>query len=667
MQAIACHVLLWTSVLGLMTLSCMDGARVETGEDHVDPFDILNFDPAHVRMTKDPKDSQNTKEHKHPYENPRENPTDLENQRKTTKEDEQGSNKDEIPGGQKASEVGASQTCGSLTALFKQYLKQLLHLLEPLVGSVGGEHDVCLKVRVTYHDLAVFRRFANSHSLDVHDVHESLSHILQDAQKVTAAGSRVFWLEEKLGVSSASLGQISIIVSAAAFLFQALRRMNWKWLPFILFAVSAVFTWFEMFQKERANQEKVLSADISQHCPDVANLSLWGQIFYYASSTFTFQDENCRQYYEALVVNPLFIVNPLEACAVVVVKIFVTPLEVVGSGFKRLLVSLLHGLPLQHQFYLMVFLALLFLLLPFCAFGYRVRIPFLLAIEPLQRTQVQEIRHMPQGALDTDDSNVAAPSSAGRLNRGGRGGGGSVRRLVSAEESSLSERMSALSISPSETVSATDQRQENVETPVSRFTPSVPAAERSVSARSEDYCSSAVASSAGSRAGTAAVSSSENLPSSSTDVSVVDKTVAAVTSEDLLSSSTDISGTNKTAAVTTSEELSRSRTDKTGAVVTSEEPIHSSTKKAGAVITSENLSHNRTDKTAAVGPSEELPSSSSDVAVVDNTRPARSCESRTCSSLDSPTGVGVAGCVDDVDSLAGGDSVSSNMDSEKKV
>ena len=477
-------------------------ARQGTRVKQFDPFDILNFDPTHVTM----------KESNHAMENGLQfdHDTIFKSQMKpSTKPLAEPPNEQE-------GTLCLTETCKTLTALFKQYSKQLLNLLEPHVGSFSAT-EMCLRVSVSYHDLHVFRQYTESDTASVHEVHESLSHMLQDAMRMDVFESRIYWLEEKLGISSASLAQIAIIMSSAALLVLALPSLGLKSVFYIsvlfLFAVSAAFTWFELFQKEQAQQGKILTEDLAQRCPSLANLSWFERLGNYVSSTFTFQDENCREFYEATVVNPMFKVNPLEACAVALVKTLITPLEIVGTGVKRFLIGLLKDLPLQFQIYLMTFLGVVTVIAPFVACGYRIRIPFLLSIEP-----------SPAKPVDQSKALQAIQNSLNELERRE-----SARHIVTTEINTLCERMASLSIRASgdEPWLAAIHRNSSIaltsQISTSRATfDEVP----STSLISQDSITAASSSSCENK--TIAVSNSEELPSSSTDTSTTSLSVPSI-------------------------------------------------------------------------------------------------------------------------------------------
>ena len=65
-------------------------------------------------------------------------------------------------------------------------------------------------------------------------------------------------------------------------------------------------------QGKVAEQEKLLRNSVRKHCLEAEKMSVWERIFTYVTSHFTFEDDECKEFMEAMLVNPLVTVNPLQ-------------------------------------------------------------------------------------------------------------------------------------------------------------------------------------------------------------------------------------------------------------------------------------------------------------------------------------------------------------------
>lgn len=372
-------------------------------DDYVDPYDMINFDPASVRMKTSgkpktasgdtnfsPKDSQGKCEQTDSC------PVPPHPEKSDTVSTDSDAERSELTASkQQKKDAALREECSKVkqslqtsTALSRQYVNKLVNLLERTVGTASSSVDINLLLKVSYHDIAKLRKFGQGSSNEIHDVYETLNHMVLSASESLQPGSSVYWLELKTGLSAEVLWYILAIAICSLVILTVLAKVTLTFgllgrLLFVAFVISVIFTWIEMFQKHRADQDKILMIEkLSDRCPKMDELSFFGKITTYVSSTFTFQNENCREYFEAMLVNPFVKASPLEAVSVAIVKTVVTPFGIIGTAIKDFYVGLLKDLPFQHQMTILIILCVLVLLLLFFSCGYYLRIFGLISLGP---------------------------------------------------------------------------------------------------------------------------------------------------------------------------------------------------------------------------------------------------------------------------------------------
>ncbi|BFZ02905.1 hypothetical protein BsWGS_05944 [Bradybaena similaris] len=392
-----------TPVFIILILLFSPTSGQQHSDDYVDPYDMINFDPASVRMKPSgkpktvsgdtnvfPKDSQDKCEQTdscpvlpHPEKSD------------TISTDSDAERSDFTANKHQKKDPGHGEDCSKVkqsleasTALSRQYVNKLVNLLERTVGTASSPVDINLLLMVSYHDIAKLRKFGQGSSNDIHDVYETLNHMVQSASESLQPGSSIYWLEQKTGLSAEVLWYILAIVVCSLLVLTVLAKVTLTWrmfgrLLFVIFFISVIFNWIEIYQKHRADQDKILMMErLSDRCPKMDDLSIWGKITTYVSSAFTFQNENCREYFQAMLVNPLVKATPLEAVSVAIVKTVVTPFGIIGTGIKDFYVGLLKDLPWQHKMTVLIILFVLILFLLFFSCGYYLRIFGLISLGP---------------------------------------------------------------------------------------------------------------------------------------------------------------------------------------------------------------------------------------------------------------------------------------------
>ncbi|RUS69144.1 hypothetical protein EGW08_023093 [Elysia chlorotica] len=338
-----------------------------SNDNFIDPMDMLNFDSVNMRM----KDKSMTQE-----------PLD-----KTT-----CCSGEKCPPCNEASLDACLKIQGlhdTSTLLLRQYSMSLVKLMESKISSTSYPTLLDLRVRVTYHGLTKLRKFGEGSSSDFHALHETLTNFMQYAKPVSEESifPRLYWLEDKLGLSFSMMAHITVLIISSLLLVVTISHLRlskelvWRTLISVFF-ISVAMTMVEMYQGKVAEQEELLMTSARKHCPKAEEMSVWEKIFTYVTSHISFEDDDCKKYMEAILVNPLVTVNPLQAVAVAVVKTVVTPMEMIGQGIRNFLIGLLKGLPLQIQTFVLICLFCLLILWPLLLMGYNFNFCYLINIGP---------------------------------------------------------------------------------------------------------------------------------------------------------------------------------------------------------------------------------------------------------------------------------------------
>ena len=108
---------------------------------------------------------------------------------------------------------------------------------------------------------------------------------------------------------------IFIIIALVSILliFEIRTSMPWYqqgWYLFgLLFIISIPWEWFRLYRKEFAEKQAELIKDIPKHCaPKI--MSIAQRISLWMTGLFTWGDDNCIKYQEAILVDPVWEVSP---------------------------------------------------------------------------------------------------------------------------------------------------------------------------------------------------------------------------------------------------------------------------------------------------------------------------------------------------------------------
>ncbi|KAL7854512.1 hypothetical protein SRHO_G00167020 [Serrasalmus rhombeus] len=119
----------------------------------------------------------------------------------------------------------------------------------------------------------------------------------------------------------------------------------------ICFFISIVWNWFYLykiaFAEHQANIVKM--ENINEKCTGVKKIDWKDNLREWFRTTWTLQDDPCKQYYEVLIVNPILLVPPTKAITITITTFITDPLKQFGQGISEFLRALLKDLPVTLQ------------------------------------------------------------------------------------------------------------------------------------------------------------------------------------------------------------------------------------------------------------------------------------------------------------------------------
>ncbi|XP_072517174.1 chloride channel CLIC-like protein 1 [Salminus brasiliensis] len=119
----------------------------------------------------------------------------------------------------------------------------------------------------------------------------------------------------------------------------------------ICFFISIVWNWFYLYKVAFAeHQAKIVNMEtVNEKCTGVKKIDWKDNLREWFRTTWTLQDDPCKQYYEVLIVNPILLVPPTKAITITITTFITDPLKQFGQGISEFLRALLKDLPVTLQ------------------------------------------------------------------------------------------------------------------------------------------------------------------------------------------------------------------------------------------------------------------------------------------------------------------------------
>lgn len=279
--------------------------------------------------------------------------------------------------------------------LLRSYVKSFLEHFELKKPSAGSQ-EYNMLLRLSVHDFEILQKFVSEESKGLHTLHESADILNAMIRSVSRShlgtmGKISIWFEDKYGASiDAALKMVAVLLMASVFATLEMKlQMSWRQrfmkLIVLSFIVSIPMTWFELYKAEQIKQETVSMKDAPAECMknnDSVSENWLNAGLQYITSLVTLKEDKCQKYYEHVMIDPFLKVPPTKAVGVTFVRFFLSPLKDVGASLSSFIRELLIDLPLTLYPVAMAMVTIFLFLILFMTFGYSLKLPLFLSIEP---------------------------------------------------------------------------------------------------------------------------------------------------------------------------------------------------------------------------------------------------------------------------------------------
>lgn len=371
-------------MLIVVLVSCLAlAASEQPAEDEwIDPYDMLNYD-ANTKTMRKPAEPSN-------YANVptkrREYTEDSKELNTCSKQLEflQRQNEDHQ---KKITSLSQQPTCNPV---FKRFLSRLLKEIER-VGLPSDSTDTFYdaKIRVSKQTMAEIRALLDGEETwRTGALDNAVSQIITDLRPHNYE-VWVWHFEDTFGVELDTLIKIALCVLViVAIISTELWWSTVSWLVqfrrlfAVCFIISIVWNWFYLYKIAFAeHQNNLVKMDgVNQKCTGVKKIDWSDSLKEWFRSTWTLQDDPCKQYYEVLMVNPILLVPPTKAISVTITTFITEPLKHFGQGISEFLRALLKDLPVQLQIPVLLTIVLSILVMLYggvnAAFQHGITAPF---------------------------------------------------------------------------------------------------------------------------------------------------------------------------------------------------------------------------------------------------------------------------------------------------
>jgi len=257
----------------------------------------------------------------------------------------------------------------------KRHVSQLISRLGLRPSSVA---HLKVEIFLTPFEVQTLQNFVSSHST-VHAV--DVDHILSSFIKSYDTFETSPWLDV-LKENLASLKDPLLVLCMSLALVYVTLTVFRRLAPFKVFLmillVSVTWHWVHMYKATWATKHSKLmqSVEIPPECrpQDMT----WLQTIQASASALVSSVDRCEEYHKAILVDPIYEVNPLTALVDLATKLLLHPLSSLGKEVGSMFTGLLGEVPLLWKVpVLLVFVILLMFVMILFA-GYEVRLPLFL-------------------------------------------------------------------------------------------------------------------------------------------------------------------------------------------------------------------------------------------------------------------------------------------------
>jgi len=256
--------------------------------------------------------------------------------------------------------------------LNKVFLTRLANILVNSLGleDVTGVLDTNAKIRMSSSEVKAVLDFASGASKHPADfdsaVSRMISHTFPDVEVPLWDRFLPSLPDEDIALRA------TLVLCLIYWLYMYFQGQYFRMLT-SSFALSVLWHWSHLYKK--AVSEKMTKMSKTMNVPkecSPADSMTWSEYF---AATFTSSDK-CREYHEAVLINPIIEVSPTMAVAETVTSFFLLPLEHIGRHLGKFFSALTGELTWFNSPFVLAFVFIALLLLAMMAFRYRIDLPF---------------------------------------------------------------------------------------------------------------------------------------------------------------------------------------------------------------------------------------------------------------------------------------------------
>ena len=255
---------------------------------------------------------------------------------------------------------------------FRQYIRFLLTRIPTVLE--GRRENLIIGVTLSSDDIKSLQNY----SYEVGSIYDALDVLLRMVQDVSLRKSDGYAVPN-ICVYAKTMSQLFLLFGVTCFGLYFLTGIRLSvtrlgiYMLFLVFLVSFPWNWLHLYYLESAKRLAKLHQKVPPQC-DPKNMG-YGQTFMETMRHwFSVDQDHCAEYYQHLMVHPMWTVPPIKAVVITVTKFFVDPLEIIGIGMGEFVKATLRGLPVQLWPVVLVATICIFLVVLFLLCGYKVNI-----------------------------------------------------------------------------------------------------------------------------------------------------------------------------------------------------------------------------------------------------------------------------------------------------
>ncbi|XP_053549795.1 chloride channel CLIC-like protein 1 [Bombina bombina] len=251
----------------------------------------------------------------------------------------------------------------SSSPVFKRYLRRILSEVEHLGLPDESQPEVHYDAELilTRQMLAEIQRFLEDADWTVGALDDALSKTFVQLKQHDSEAWR--WkFEDYVGVEpfTAFMALLCVLCIVVLIATELWTHVGWvtqivrlfTLCIFISFGMNWMYLYKVAFAERQAEMMKSEKFDTSCN----AKISWTETLFGYLKSAVVFENDPCKEYYKAFMVNPALMVPPTKALALTFTDFITEPLKHIGKGIGEFMKALLSEIPVLLQIPVLIFL-----------------------------------------------------------------------------------------------------------------------------------------------------------------------------------------------------------------------------------------------------------------------------------------------------------------------